>query len=178
MSGRIAGGVYRRSLDRHLVFVAAKACRRRAEGQARPHRNAQRHGGHPFVAVRIDEGGRAAGILEDEGQRVRRQLDVERHGNGAHAHRAEEEFDELQPIADDHADALARLDAEAHQHLRDAIHARVELPVGDASLRCAMQIDDADLVRIARDGRVEEIAEVSLPISFLHVGSHLGGGWR
>ena len=97
-------------------------------------------------------------------ERVRGEPRVEQERNGAGAHRAEEEFDELDPVADQHGDALAGLHAEAGEHRRHAVHPLVELPVGGGALPAAEQVDDRDFVGQTPHGRVEEVAEIAAAI--------------
>jgi hypothetical protein len=131
-------------------------------------RDAVRHragDGHRVrVRVRIDERGAALGIFENELQRVARKPRVDGDGNGTGAHRAEENLEKLDAVADDHADALAGLDTEAPHEAGDAVRALVELGVGDLAFAAAPQVDDGDLVGEAAHRIGEEITEVGFAV--------------
>ena len=107
---------------------------------------------------------RAVGVRDQPFERAGREPRVEQKRNGAGAHRAEEELDELHPVADQHGDALARADAEPRQHRRHAIHALVELAVGGCALAPAEQVDDRDLVRKPPDRCIEEKPEIAAAV--------------
>jgi hypothetical protein len=57
----------------------------------------------------LDEYDARARVLEDIGDAVGRELDVDRHRHDARAHRAEYRHDELDAVQREYADALARL---------------------------------------------------------------------
>src|SRR5947209_12785758 len=116
----------------------------------------------------IDERKHACGIVDDVGQRSGSEPDVERERDCAGAHGSEEKFDELGAVADQHGDALAWADPEADKHSCNALHARVEPPVGRATLGSAEQIDDRDLVGHALERMVEEIPEIELAMIAFH----------
>ena len=116
------------------------------------------------VAGGIDDRECAGRICNDVRERIAGEPDIERQRNGAGAHRAKEEFDELGAVADQHGDALARPHAEPRQHARNSVHTGIELAIGREALAAAPQIDDCHLVRHARDGVVEEEAEIALTI--------------
>src|SRR5262249_25280823 len=86
---------------------------------------------------------------------------VEDDRNRAQPHGAEEDFQELDPVADQHPDALARARAERGEHRSDAVHALVERTIGDLPLAPPEQIDDRDLVGRRADRCVEEEAEIA-----------------
>src|ERR1051325_2645064 len=110
----------------------------------------------------LDERRDAFRVLEDEFQRIAREASVDGHRNRACPHGAEEDLEEFDAVADDHADALAGLYAASPQESRHPVGALVELRVGDAALRAAVEVDDRDLLREPLDRRREEIAEVSV----------------
>ena len=113
------------------------------------------------VTRRVDDRERARGLHDDLLERAGSKPRVERQRDRAGAHRSEEEFDELRAVSDQHGDALAGRYAEPSQHARDAVHARVELPIGRAAFPSAEQINDRNLVRQACHGLIEEKAEVA-----------------
>src|SRR5947209_13744856 len=117
----------------------------------------------------IDERKHACGIADDVGQRGGSEPDVERERDCAGAHGSEEKFDEFGAVADQHGDALAWADPEADKHSCNALHARVEPPVGRATLGSTEQIDDRDLVRHTFERMVEEIPEIALAMIASHV---------
>ena len=162
---------YRR-LDRRcglceLALERQKALACVIEQQSLPQRQAARNRERIAMSRGIDERKNACGIADDVGQRSGSEPDVERERDCAGAHGSEEKFDELGAVADQHGDALAWADPEADKHSCNALHARVEPPVGRATLGSAEQIDDRDLVRHAFERLVEEIPEIALvKISF------------
>ena len=86
---------------------------------------------------------------------------VERQRDRAGTHRAEEEFDELGAVADQHGDPLAGSHPEPSQHAGHGIHARIELPISRTALPTAEQIEDGDFVGQARYRLIEEKPEIS-----------------
>ena len=133
-----------------------------------PQRQARGDRNSVAVARRVDDRQHAGGIGDDVRERAGGKPRVERKRDRAGAHRAEEEFDELGAVPDQHGDALARAYAEPRQHARHGIHPLIELPVGRAALLAAEQIDDRNLVRRARNGLVEEEAQIALTIQIVH----------
>ena len=110
----------------------------------------------------LDEDDAAFGILENELERFAREPGVDRDRNGAGTHRAEEDLEKLDAVADDHADALAGSDAELGEQSRYAVGALIELRVSDQALETAVEIDHRDLVRKARHRVGEKVAEIGV----------------
>ena len=129
----------------YFVLERQKALRAliKDETQRRTPRDRQRIA----MARRVHDRKRAGRVRNDLLERGCRKPRVEREGDRAGAHRAEEELDEFRAVSDHHGDALTGRYAEPSQHARDAIHPLVELPIGRASLLSAEQVDDRDLLR-------------------------------
>src|SRR2546421_482332 len=99
--------------------------------------------------LRLDEHRLALGVLEDELERVAREARVDRHRNGAGAHGAEEDLEELDAVADDHADAPARLNPQPAHQPGYAVRPFVEFLVSDKAFTASIKVDDGDLFRKA-----------------------------
>ncbi len=153
-----------RSRLRHLRLEIEEALVRPVEQQPLAQRHALRDRERIAIARRVDQRERALRIRDDRRERVAGEPDIERQRNGAGAHRAKEELDELGAIADQHGDALARPHTQSRQHARDLIHARMERGIGRYALALAVEIDDGDLVRRARHRSVEEKTEIATAI--------------
>ena len=111
---------------------------------------------------------RAVCVRDQLLKRAGRKPRIEQQRDRPSPHRAEEELDEFQPIADQHGDALPGRITEPRQHPGDAVHALVELTVGRLAFAPAKQVDDGDLVRHPPDRLVEKVPEISTPIR-LHI---------
>src|SRR5439155_14701128 len=94
----------------------------------------------------LDEHRLALGVLEDELERVAREARVDRDRNGAGAHRTEEDLEELDPVADDHADAFARPYAEPAHQPGYAVGALIQLRIRNLPVASPMEVDDCDLI--------------------------------
>jgi len=116
------------------------------------------------IARWVHDGECTSSVADDLFERRAGKPYVERQRDRAGAHRAEEEFDELSAISDQHGDALAAPHPEPRQHARYAIHAPVELPVCGAALKTAEQINDGYLVREPLYRFVEEKTKISPPV--------------
>ena len=156
----------------HFRLEGQKAFPPLIEQQLLAQRQALRQRERVAMARRVDERERARGLHDDVLERAGSKARVERQRNRPGAHRAEEEFDELRAVSDQHGDALAGRDAKPSQHARDAVHPLVELPIGRAAFPSAEQIDDRNLVPQARHGLVEEKTEVAPTVHVVH--GHLG----
>ena len=151
----------------HLVLEREKAVRRLTEQEPAAKRRVAGDRNGIAAARRIDDGQSAGCLRNDVAQRSARKPRIERERDGAHAHGAEEELDKLGAVADQHGHALARTHAETSQHSRHGIHSRVKRAVGRTTLDPAEQIDDRHLVGKAKNGIVEEIAEIA-PAVLVH----------
>ena len=99
------------------------------------------------IAGRVDDGQGAIRVRDQLLKRAGRKPRIEQERDRPRAHRAEKEFDEFQPVADQHGDALARPHAAPRQHPGDAIHALVELAIGRPTFAPTKQVDNGNLVR-------------------------------
>ena len=152
----------------HLLLEGQKPLRALIEAEPLAQRRTARDRQRLAMARRVHHRERAAGLGDDVLEGRRCSAGIERQRDGAGAHRTEEEFDEFSAVSDQHGDALAGRHAEPSQHAGNAVHPRVELPIGRAPLLAAEQIDDRHLVRGARDGLVEEKPEIAPTIDVVH----------
>ena len=149
-------GEARAAITRSGVIEPASRCG--LERDAMLERGSTRHRDGIGVRGRFDEHRTALGVFEDEFQRVAGKPCVDRHRNCASTHRAKKDLEKLDPVADDHADAVTSADTEAREEPCDAVGALIELRVGDEALDAAVEVDDRYLVREALDRAREEVA--------------------
>ena len=152
-----------------ILEAGARVARRRVSEPARRdgperdavrHRRCLRHVDRVGVHLGLDEDRMAFRVLQDEPERIPGEARVDRDRNRAGSHGAEEDLEELDAIADDHAHALAGAHTESAHESGDAVRALVELGIGDKALAAAVEIDDGDFVGKARDRPGEEVAQV------------------
>ena len=144
--------------ERRLVRLPARW--RGIEGEARRDPGLLDHVDDERVAVGLDHRGAAAGILDDVGERIAAELDVERHRHDAGAHRAIHHLDELEPVVDRHRHAIARLEARVHDQVGEPVQPLLELAVGDLRSTRPAEIDHRDALGVAGDRLAAPVAEI------------------
>ena len=95
------------------------------------------------------------GILDDGAQTVAGPFWIEQHRDGARLHAAEQADDEVGRALDDERHRRLVRHAAREEHGRESVGQRVQLGVGEASIR----VDERERVGRPQDGRVKKIEE-------------------
>ena len=128
-----------------------------------------RHGDGMRLRRGFDKNGAAFCVFKNELEGVTGEPRVDGHRYGTGAHGAKKYFQELDPVANDHADALTGFHAEFFDQAGDAVGAFIQLPIGDEALGAAIEVYYGDPIGKARDRVGKKIPKVAAAMVQLRV---------
>ena len=108
----------------------------------------------------LDDCRDAFGVAHDIVEGLGSELGIERYGNDAGAHGAEEDLHEFEAVADRHRQAIRRPQVAVPQQARHVVEAVLQLTIGHLPRRVGREIDDRNPIGMEPRGVVAPVSEI------------------